>query len=190
IREDTAKYLMNLDPDSAYYDPKTRAMRGNPNQGKENAVYQGDNAVRYSGDATKIARLQLFAWDAQEKGAGTHLQANPTQGELMHRQFAKKKEELQGNTREKILERYGGVEHLDAPPKELLLAQSENYVEYSRAGQVIRGQEKAAPRSKYEEDVFVNSHTTVWGSYWEEGRWGYKCCRSFLKNAYCTKVDA
>ena len=30
IREDTAKYLVNLDPDSAYYDPKTRSMRDTP----------------------------------------------------------------------------------------------------------------------------------------------------------------
>ncbi|KAL9982859.1 hypothetical protein ACROYT_G004968 [Oculina patagonica] len=30
IREDTAKYLHNLDPNSAYYDPKTRSMRDNP----------------------------------------------------------------------------------------------------------------------------------------------------------------
>ena len=32
IREDTAKYLINLDPSSAYYDPKTRSMRENPNK--------------------------------------------------------------------------------------------------------------------------------------------------------------
>lgn len=32
IREDTAKYLINLDPSSAYYDPKTRSMRDNPLQ--------------------------------------------------------------------------------------------------------------------------------------------------------------
>ncbi len=30
IREDTAKYLYNLDPNSAFYDPKTRSMRDNP----------------------------------------------------------------------------------------------------------------------------------------------------------------
>lgn len=30
IREDTAKYLFNLDVNSAYYDPKTRSMRDNP----------------------------------------------------------------------------------------------------------------------------------------------------------------
>lgn len=32
IREDTAKYLINLDPESAYYDPKTRSMREAPLQ--------------------------------------------------------------------------------------------------------------------------------------------------------------
>ena len=30
IREDTAKYLLNLDVNSAYYDPKSRSMRENP----------------------------------------------------------------------------------------------------------------------------------------------------------------
>ena len=30
IREDTAKYLLNLEVNSAYYDPKTRSMREDP----------------------------------------------------------------------------------------------------------------------------------------------------------------
>ena len=30
IREDTAKYLYNLDPNAPYYDPKSRSMRENP----------------------------------------------------------------------------------------------------------------------------------------------------------------
>ena len=33
IREDTAKYLLNLDPESAFYDPKTRSMRDAPEVG-------------------------------------------------------------------------------------------------------------------------------------------------------------
>jgi pre-mRNA-processing factor SLU7 len=33
IREDTAKYLINLDPESAHYDPKTRSMRDAPEVG-------------------------------------------------------------------------------------------------------------------------------------------------------------
>jgi len=31
IREDTAKYLWNLNPNSAAYDPKSRKMKENPN---------------------------------------------------------------------------------------------------------------------------------------------------------------
>lgn len=37
IREDTAKYLINLNPESAYYDPKTRAMRDAPEDGSKDA---------------------------------------------------------------------------------------------------------------------------------------------------------
>lgn len=48
---------------------------------------------------------------------------------------------------------------MDAPPRELLLAQTEDYVEYSRHGAVLKGQEKAVARSKYEEDVLINNHT-------------------------------
>jgi pre-mRNA-processing factor SLU7 len=33
LREDTAKYLINLDSESAYYDPKTRSMRDAPDAG-------------------------------------------------------------------------------------------------------------------------------------------------------------
>ncbi len=50
------------------------------------------------------------------------------------------------------MEKYGGEEHLQAPPKELLLAQNENYVEYSRTGKIIKGLQIRLARSKYEED--------------------------------------
>lgn len=56
------------------------------------------------------------------------------------------------------MSQYGGEEHLDAPPRELLLAQTEDYVEYSRHGAVLKGQEKAVARSKYEEDVLLQNH--------------------------------
>lgn len=31
----------------------------------------------------------------------------------------------------------------------------------------------------------INNHTSVWGSYWRDGRWGYRCCHQFLRNSYC-----
>ena len=115
-------------------------------------MYAGDNFVRYTGDAPKMANLQLFAWQAYEKGNDVHLQANPTQGELLHREYLQKKEKLKNSSKESILATYGGEEHLNAPPKELLLAQTETYVEYSRTGRVVKGQDRAKAKSKYEED--------------------------------------
>ena len=38
-----------------------------------------------------------------------------------------------------LVEKYGGVEYLEAPPKQLLFAQTEDYIEYSRSGKVIKG---------------------------------------------------
>ncbi|XP_040030772.1 pre-mRNA-splicing factor SLU7 [Gasterosteus aculeatus] len=190
IREDTAKYLRNLDPNSAYYDPKTRAMRENPysNTGMnpDEVGYAGDNFARYSGATINMAQTQLFAWEAYERGSEVHLQADPTKLELLHRSFKVKKEDFKEKLRDGILEKYGGEEHLDAPPRELLLAQTEDYVEYSRHGAVLKGLEKAVARSKYEEDVIINNHTCIWGSYWIDGFWGYKCCHSMVKQSYCT----
>ncbi|XP_076240381.1 pre-mRNA-splicing factor Slu7 [Calliopsis andreniformis] len=187
IREDTAKYLRNLDPNSAYYDPKTRSMRDNPYAGTEREVdYKGENFARFSGDTQRHANAQLFAWEAHERGVDVHLLAEPTKLELLKQEYDKKRDELKDKARDSIIDRYGGEEHLDAPPSSLLLAQTEQYVEYSRYGKIIKGQDRQVIRSKYEEDVFPNNHTSVWGSYWQAGKWGYKCCHSFIKNSYCT----
>ncbi|XP_078741862.1 pre-mRNA-splicing factor SLU7 [Lampetra fluviatilis] len=190
IREDTAKYLRNLDPNSAYYDPKTRSMRENPysSTGKteEEVSFAGDNFVRFTGDTSEIADAQLFAWEATERGTDVHLQADPTKLELLSKSFSVKKETYKSQQRHSILEKYGGLEHLEGLPRELLLAQTEEYVEFSRHGGVLRGQQRAVARSKYEEDCLANNHTEVWGSYWRAGQWGYHCCHSLVKLSYCT----
>merc|ERR1712241_1219743 len=135
--------------------------------------YAGDNFVRSSGVVSKIAEQQLFAWEAHERGADVHLHADPTKLELLHRTYAVKEDSYKNELKDGILDKYGGAEHLEAPPKELLLAQTEEYVEYSRTGKVIRGQEKATIKSKYEEDIHPNNHTSVWASYWKDFQWGY-----------------
>ncbi|TFK44393.1 pre-mRNA-splicing factor SLU7 [Crucibulum laeve] len=190
IREDTAKYLINLDPESAYYDPKTRSMRDAPlkNVPPEEATFAGDNFFRYSGEAPEVQKLQLFAWNAAARGNDVHLNANPTQGELLHGEFRQKKEELKDTTKSSILAKYGGAEYLESGPKELRQGQTEEYVEYSRTGQVIKGRERAKARSKYPEDVYVNNHTEVWGSWYDTstGTWGYACCHSIIHISYCS----
>lgn len=47
-------------------------------------------------------------------------------------------------------------------------------------------QETTLPRSKYEEDVYINNHTCVWGSWWKDHQWGYRCCQQLTRNSYCT----
>ncbi|KZT70991.1 hypothetical protein DAEQUDRAFT_744484 [Daedalea quercina L-15889] len=190
IREDTAKYLINLDPSSAYYDPKTRSMRDNPlkNVPPEEARFTGDNFLRYSGEAPEVQKLQLFAWNAAARGNDVHMNANPTQGELLHQEFEQKKEKLKVVNKSSILTKYGGEQYLEKAPKELLQGQTEEYVEFSRTGQVVKGKERAAAKSKYPEDVFINNHTAVWGSWYDatSGEWGYACCHSTVHVSYCT----
>jgi len=221
LREDRAKYLINLDVDSAYYDPKTRSMREDPfagmpghisttgadggssveapgGQAAAGSTYRGDLAWRRSGDYTDLVQAQMFAWDAAEKGAEVHLQANPTQLEMLRKQYAARKGALETERRDAILAQYGGAEHLQAPPKELLLGQGEAYVEYGRDGKpVLAGAAAAAAaaaaagktrRSRYAEDVWPGNHTSAWGSWWDgqEKAWGYACCHSSLYSSYCT----
>ena len=66
----------------------------------------------------------MFAWEAFEHGADLHPQADPTKLELMKKEFEEKKSTFKGEIQQGILQKYGGEEHLDAPPKELLLAQT------------------------------------------------------------------
>lgn len=88
-----------------------------------------------------------------------------------------------------VLDKYGGEEHLNAPPKELLMVQNEEYVEYTETGAVkeskISIQSSESKKSKYPEDVYPGNHTSVWGSWWNDGKWGYACCHAQLKASYC-----
>mmetsp|Transcript_35667 Transcript_35667/g.78383 ORF Transcript_35667/g.78383 Transcript_35667/m.78383 type:complete len:606 (+) Transcript_35667:424-2241(+) len=190
IREDTAKYLLNLDVNSAYYDPKTRSMRENPLPGTVPGqdMYVGDNFVRASGDAAKLAALQLYEFEAYDKGQNLHLNADPTTIEMMNRIYREKKESLKTNKANTILEKYGGKEHMEAPPKELLFAQTEDYVEYDRSGSLVGGKEKAIAKSKYQEDVLTHNHTSIWGSFFDLAtfRWGYADDHSTMRNSYST----
>ncbi|KAG4305021.1 hypothetical protein PORY_001696 [Pneumocystis oryctolagi] len=187
IREDTAKYLLNLNETSTNYDPKTRSMRDDPNKiSRDNRLMANNEFERSSGEAAEFEKLQVFAWQAEERGKDIHLQANPTQGALYHKQYKKEMSEARINSRKKILEKYGGEKHLIVPPKEMLYAHAEHYVEYSKDGKVIKGKEKSVSQSQYAENVLINNHTQVFGSWWHEGQWGYACCHQFIKNSYCT----
>jgi len=188
IREDTPKYLRNLDLNSAFYDGKTRSMRANPHpdQNPEDLAYAGDNFARHTGDTLKMASSQVLCWDMQARGEEIDIFSNPTQSEMVHEQFSKKSQVLENAKRNELFAKYGSsTTELD--PR-LRLGQTEAYTEYARDGRVVKGAGKVAYQTKYEENVLTNNHTSVWGSYFnvETGSWGFDCCHSCLRNSFCT----
>lgn len=199
IREDTAKYLLNLDVNSAFYDPKTRSMRANPNPELDatQADYVGDNFVKNSGDAVELAKAQIFAWDASARQShdgedpnALHLQGNPTQVALAQKQFEERKRKAKEIRERSLKEKYGEnvVMGKEADPSMLCAASSE-FVEHTPDGRRIRqGITLTQSGPKYDEDVMEGNHTTVWGSYFdrESMRWGFQCCWQTSRRSYCT----
>ncbi|KAH6677645.1 Pre-mRNA splicing Prp18-interacting factor-domain-containing protein [Halenospora varia] len=189
IREDTAKYLLNLDLDSAKYDPKTRSMvDSGATADTAAALVAEEGFMRASGDAAEFEKAQKYAWESQEKAGDTkqHLQANPTAGEYYRRKEKEEAEAKKAAHKKMLLEKYGGeVNPLAAKLREAAVTESEKYVEYDESGR-IKGAPKVIAKSKYPEDVLINNHTSVWGSWWSNFEWGYACCHSMVKNSYCT----
>lgn len=189
IREDTAKYLRNLNTDSAYYDPKSRAMRADPNPevNPDDKDYAGDNFVRITGDVNKLAQMELHTLKAAELGRDLpHLQAEPSRAEALFKEFEAKKKSLDQRRQEEILSKYGGQEYAKLDPAIESVEQTEAYVEYSSDGRALKGAKEIIPVSKYPEDILEKNHKAVWGSYYKEGAWGYGCCYSTQRNSLCT----
>ncbi|THY79309.1 hypothetical protein D6C86_00027 [Aureobasidium pullulans] len=177
LREDTAGYLKNLDLESAKYDPKTRTLIDDAEGEFERA----------SGDAAEFARAQRYAWETAETNGSNnvHLQANPTAGEHYRKKEAEETAAKKEAHRKALLEKYGGQEHLKPDPlKHATITENERYVEYDERGR-IKGAPEKKEKSMYAEDVMLNNHTSVFGSWWKNFTWGYACCHSTMKNSYC-----
>ncbi|KAK1255955.1 hypothetical protein MKX07_008214 [Trichoderma sp. CBMAI-0711] len=190
IREDTAKYLLNLDLESAKYDPKTRALvNSGATADKAADVFAEEGFMRSSGDAGEFEKAQRYAWEVQEKSGDTsqHLQANPTAGAFYRKKQAEEAERRRLEREQQLLDKYGGEGQkvMPAALRNLAMSESETFVEYDEAG-LIKGAPLRGAKSKYAEDVLINNHTSVWGSWWSNFKWGYACCHSFIKNSYCT----
>lgn len=186
LREDTAKYLLNLDVDSAKYDPKTRTIEDSANSNNE--LIAEDGFQRASGDAAEFENAQRYAWETQERGDvdKLHLQANPTAGELSRKRKAEEDTQKKEAKRKALLEQYGSQ---DEVAKKIIVTQSnERYVEYDERGK-IKGEPERKEKSMYAEDVLINNHTSVWGSWWKDFTWGYACCLSIVKNSFCTGLE-
>lgn len=71
-----------------------------------------------------------------------HPIADPSQAEMLRKNFDEKKTTLKEEQKQRILDKYGGAEHLEVPDARLLAGQTENYVEYDRTGRIVKGAPK------------------------------------------------
>ena len=68
------------------------------------------------------------------------------------------------------------------------LSSQEHYVEYSRLGNVIKGQERAVAKSKYEEDIHINNHSVSWHGTVGQHSDLYTCKSILLSSAKFSRV--
>lgn len=186
IREDPAKYLFNLEETSAHYDPKTRAMRENPNPNSEKQIFKGDNAYRYTGDTLNLLQQEKFAWELIENNnAELNTVGLPSGTEILFKRLKEKEKENISVKKKELISKYGAIDHIEGDDG-LLFAQTERYIEYGRDGKMKNTFDKLKGKSRYEEDKFINNHTTVWGSWWnEELGWGFACCHLNDRQTMC-----
>ncbi|GAW81920.1 step II splicing factor [Plasmodium gonderi] len=197
IREDTAKYLYNLSLNSAFYDPKSRSMREDPfanirkNLGEDENYYKGENYYNNTDEAIESKKLEIFAWETYKRGENVHFNAQPTQLELLYKEFLEKKKKLIKKKEEDILKTYKcenmstGLKNHENEEEELI--HSEIYTEYKPIDQIDTKTKKIKVLSKYEEDIHIFDHSSIFGSYYdkEKKKWGYKCCLSTNKFEKC-----
>jgi len=69
------------------------------------------------------------------------------------------------------------------------LESNESYFEYSLEGKVINFKTKLLKKSKYEEDIYFNNHSTIFGSYFDVNskKWGFSCCKQTDTEKFCTE---
>ncbi|ETW37893.1 hypothetical protein PFTANZ_01411 [Plasmodium falciparum Tanzania (2000708)] len=195
IREDTAKYLYNLSLNSAFYDPKSRSMREDPfanirkHLNDDDNYYKGENYYNNTDDAIESKKLEVFAWESYKRGENVHFNAQPTQLELMYKEYLEKKKKIIKKKQEDILKTYKCQNNEEQQPNQEELLQSEVYTEYKPIEQIHNNNMKKNIKvpSKYEEDIYLFDHSSVFGSYYDKHtkKWGYKCCSSTNKYDKC-----
>lgn len=187
-REDIPAYLNNLDTSAAMYDGKSRAMQectaAPEAQPDESQMYR-DSWMKVTGEMEAMAKQEDFAEKVNQRGAHLSTLANPSQTELMYREFERKKKAIQTSKQQKLIAKYGGEEHLAAVDPTML---AEEGAEEAAEGAVLQPIKRSKVQTM-DEDVHVNGHTSVWGSYYHKttGLWGFACCRITNKGAMCTK---
>ena len=114
----------------------------------------------------------------------------PSQAELFYKFHKEKKVKFKSENLRKLVERYGGEEHLFVPDEAKPMENEYFATEVEESLKVHKYIKKSTVKSIYPEDIFIHGHKSVWGSFYHSHfGWGYKCCYSFDKNSSCKGIE-
>ena len=96
---------------------------------------------------------------------------------MLTKQFKVSKNDLHKAKQREIFEKYLGSDASPAPAMDprLRLGQTEVFREYTADGRLVRGPTELKVATKYEEDVYINNHTEVWGSFYRKSKTKVGC---------------
>lgn len=173
-RHDKAHYLDNFSTDglSPLFHPKSAALRKTEGEINE----QGQFVPKLDKEAEEHKRRL-----AEADRAKVQLELNPTASLLALTKKQQEEEALKKKLQSEVLEKYGGSQYMAERPVELATAPVEGARIPKDTDQAIGGSGK----SIYPEDVYPGNHSSVWGSYYKDSKWGYSCCHSVIKQSYC-----
>lgn len=209
-RQDVPSYIQNItsDPNNKIrieYDPKSRLTK---NLSKGFVNDQQQFVRQLTGEARKLNELQKFAWDIDEQDQKEHqvnklnqtftandeneeanvnldlnLEASPTLMMLKAKKHAEEQKKQVDIRKGALLSKYGA--NTNATPDISKLQQTEYRLKSEL--DLAKVDKNGLIRSRYPEDRIGMNHETIYGSYYEDGHWGYLCCKQTNKNAYCNK---
>lgn len=168
LREDRAVYLEDIRNDNINYDPKSRILKDDSRgSNDENGRY-----VRHlTGEAAEFERTKKFAWDEKKRGLGNdNFVANPTLADRKIKELSEAEKAKKEKLKKSLLDVYGSGSGS-------VTGDGEGAEDNDETDDVVR--------SSYIEDVYPGNHTSVWGSYYKDGKWGYRCCRSLDRGSVC-----
>lgn len=175
-RNDKAHYLDNFSTEgiSPLFHPKNATGR----QGEVNE--EGQFIPKLDQDALAHKR-RLQEADSAE----VQQEINPTASILALSKADAEERMKRQKLQSEVLGKYGGTEYMNQHrPVELGIMPIENKIKTSDMKKITIDSEKDG-LSIYEEDIYPGNHTSIWGSYYNQSKWGYACCHSLTKQSYC-----
>lgn len=131
IREDTAKYLHNIQADLTDYNPKTRSLKArNVGDATESLFVEAEESFVPAG---KDGERAVFAWQTEERAR---------QAGLLKRRQEMESEAVGDVQKEKVVSKELAAKYGVAKKTGPVIAESDVYVEYTASGQISRIQRK------------------------------------------------